>query len=65
AMEHAWRVSTLETIYAVTDLENHASQRVLTKIGFADDGVTDKYYDASLRFFRFERPGDNVANDLA
>ena len=65
AMEHAWRVSTLETIYAVTDLENHASQRVLTKIGFADDGVTDKYYDASLRFFRFDRPGDNVANDLA
>lgn len=65
AMEHAWRVSTLDTIYAVTDLENHASQRVLAKIGFADDGVTDKYYDASLRFFRFDRPSGNVANDPA
>ncbi|MEL6499564.1 MAG: GNAT family N-acetyltransferase [Planctomycetota bacterium] len=65
AMEHAWRVSTLDTIYAVTDLENHASQRVLTKIGFADERVTDKYYDASLRFFRFDRPGGSLANDPA
>ncbi|MEM8756294.1 MAG: GNAT family N-acetyltransferase [Planctomycetota bacterium] len=61
AMDHAWRASALETIYAVTDLENHASQRVLAKIGFRDDGVTDKYYDASLRFFRFDRPGDDPA----
>lgn len=59
AMAHAWRASTLETIYAVTDLENHASRRVLAKIGFTDDGVTDKYYDASLRFFRFDRPANN------
>jgi len=65
AMEHAWRVSTLDSIYAVTDLENHASQRVLAKIGFTDDGVTDKYYDASLRFFQFDRPSGNGANDPA
>ena len=63
AMEHAWRVSSLDTIYAVTDLENFASQRVLAKIGFTDDGVTDKYYDASLRFFRFDRPGGRPANN--
>lgn len=63
AMEHAWRASTLETIYAVTDPGNHASQRVLAKIGFVDDGVTDKYYDASLRFFRFDRPDECRAKD--
>lgn len=65
AMDHAWRVSTLDTIYAVTDLENAASQRVLTKIGFTDDGVTDKYYDDTLRFYRFDRPTPEPANDPA
>lgn len=59
AMDHAWRETGLDTVYAVTDLDNFASQRVLTKIGFTDDGVTDKYYDASLRFFRFDRPANN------
>ncbi len=60
AIEHAWSATSLATIYAVTDLGNEASQRVLAKIGFADDGVTDKYYDETLRFFRLDRPNDRT-----
>lgn len=63
AMEHAWRASKLDTIFGVTDLDNAASQRVLTKIGFTDVGTTDQYYDAVLRFFRFDRPNQEQAND--
>ncbi|MEO1583274.1 MAG: GNAT family N-acetyltransferase [Planctomycetota bacterium] len=59
AMEHAWHASTLGTIFGVTDLDNTASQRVLTKIGFADLGTTDRYYDAELRLFRLDRPANN------
>lgn len=57
AMDHAWQASTLQTIYAVTELDNLASRRVLDKLGFVDNGVTDTYYDATLRFFRMDRPG--------
>ncbi len=65
AMEHAWRETGLDRVFAVTDPDNHASQRVLAKIGFAASGVTDRYYNATLRLFRFDRPAARQAQQRA
>lgn len=44
----------LARIIGVTHPDNHASQRVLTKIGMRDEGW-GRYYDSDLRLFAIER----------
>ena len=47
-------VLNLARIIGVTHPDNHASQRVLTKIGMRDEGW-GRYYDSDLRLFAIER----------
>ncbi|MCB9620020.1 MAG: GNAT family N-acetyltransferase [Sandaracinus sp.] len=41
----------LQGLVAVTHPDNAASQGVLRKCGFADEGITDRYYDMACRSF--------------
>ncbi|MCB9603250.1 MAG: GNAT family N-acetyltransferase [Sandaracinus sp.] len=41
----------LQGLVAVTHPDNAASQGVLRKCGFADEGITDRYYDTRCRAF--------------
>ena len=45
----------LTRIVAVTHPDNHASQRVALRLGMADAGTTDRYYDTTTRLFVLER----------
>jgi RimJ/RimL family protein N-acetyltransferase len=47
-----WRDTDIKELLGVTDLRNHASQRVLAKLGFEDLGTIDRYYGEELRHFR-------------
>ena len=38
--------------------DNDASGRVLSKAGFADRGLTDRWYDMTLRWYEAVRPGE-------
>lgn len=51
ALEHAFAATDLEQILGLTDPGNDASQRVLTRLGFADRGITNEYYNKTLRLF--------------
>lgn len=51
-LEHA---VALTRIVAVTHPDNHASQRVALRLGMADAGTTDRYYDTTTRLFVLER----------
>jgi RimJ/RimL family protein N-acetyltransferase len=43
-------------LYAVTDLDNVASQGVCRRLGMVDLGVRRDWYDLELRAFRLDRP---------
>lgn len=47
-------------LYAVTDLENVASQAVCQRLGMEDIGVHADWYDAELRAFCLKGPGEPV-----
>ncbi|KRE39617.1 hypothetical protein ASG73_03125 [Janibacter sp. Soil728] len=51
-LEHA---ADLPRIVAVTHPDNLPSQRVATRLGMADHGSTDRYYDTTTRLFVLER----------
>jgi len=55
-IEAAWRDTDVTELLGVTDLRNHASQRVLAGLGFEDLGTIDHYYNETLRHFRLVRP---------
>ncbi len=55
-IEAAWRDTDIAEFLGVTDLRNHASQRVLAHLGFEDLGTIDRYYNETLRHFRLVRP---------
>lgn len=55
-IEAAWRDTDITELLGVTDLRNHASQRVLAGLGFEDLGTIDRYYNETLRHFRLVRP---------
>jgi len=57
-IDAAWRDTDVSELLGVADLGNHASQRVLAKLGFEDLGTIDRYYDEELRHFRLCRPND-------
>jgi RimJ/RimL family protein N-acetyltransferase len=50
-LEHGFRALALDPIVAVTHPDNHASQRVLQKIGLRSEGEA-YHYGQWLRFFR-------------
>ena len=54
-IDAAWRDTDIQELLGVTDLRNHASQRVLAKLGFTDLGTIDRYYGEELRHFRLRR----------
>lgn len=49
-LEHA-RASDLTRVVAVTHPDNHASQRVATRLGMTDRGPSERYYDRTTRLF--------------
>lgn len=49
-LDHAFR-SGLSMIVAVTSPENHASQKVCTRIGMTHRGLTTKYYNTTCELF--------------
>ncbi|GAB5497212.1 MAG: GNAT family N-acetyltransferase [Phycisphaerales bacterium] len=55
-IDAGWRDTEINELLGVTDLRNHASQRVLTKLGFENLGTIDRYYDEELSHFRLRRP---------
>jgi ribosomal-protein-alanine N-acetyltransferase len=55
-LDYAFRTLELPRVVAVTYPENHASQRVLAKLGFACQGELD-YKGARTTFYVLERPG--------
>jgi ribosomal-protein-alanine N-acetyltransferase len=50
-----WRDTDIKELLGVTDLRNHASQRVLAKLGFEDRGTIDRFYGEELRYFTLKR----------
>lgn len=62
AMASTWANTTLDHLVAVTAPGNLASQRVLVKLGFADQGETTAYYNGErLRGFAVTRPANDPA----
>jgi RimJ/RimL family protein N-acetyltransferase len=53
---YAFQTLALTEIIAVTDPDNHASQRVLAKLGFQNRGNTDRYYNQTTTRFTLARP---------
>ena len=51
-LEHA---SALSRIVAVTYPQNLPSQRVTARLGMRDEGLTDRYYNLTMRLFVVER----------
>ncbi|RNC82630.1 MAG: N-acetyltransferase [Phycisphaera sp.] len=57
-LESVWRVTEIEELLGVTDMDNIASQKVLLSLGFEDLGTTTAFYgQEELRHFRISRPG--------
>lgn len=54
-LRYALHTLNLERVVAVTDPDNHPSQRVLTKLGFTPQGHTDRYYNQTTALFQFRR----------
>jgi RimJ/RimL family protein N-acetyltransferase len=59
-LDHGFRDLAIDPIVAVTNPDNHASQRVLTKIGLLPAGEAF-YYGQWMRFFRLGRSQYGVA----
>ena len=53
-LERGFDLLRLDRIIGVTHPDNHASQRVLAKIGMRDEGW-GRYYDRDLRLFAIDR----------
>ena len=53
-LDHGFRVLDIDPIVAVTHPENHASQRVLAKIGLVPQG-SRFHYAQQLAFYRLTR----------
>ncbi|MEM9082706.1 MAG: GNAT family N-acetyltransferase [Planctomycetota bacterium] len=53
----------LSHLVGVTNQENIASQRVLTKLGFLDHGTTDMYYNMSTRYFLYDASNSKTPED--
>ena len=53
-LERGFGLLQLDRIIGVTHPDNHASQRVLAKIGMRDEGW-GRYYDHDLRLFAIDR----------
>lgn len=49
-LHHAFAAG-LNKVVAVTNPENHASQRVCERIGLVRQGLTDRYYNATCELF--------------
>ena len=54
AIEYGFKVLNLPVIYAVAKPENHASIRVMQRLGMIPMGRTNRYYGAELELFRIE-----------
>lgn len=55
ALAHAFASTALDEILGLTAPGNQPSQRVLSKLGFADRGTTDRFYGQTLRLFSLLR----------
>lgn len=66
AMQYAFSPDggDVETLLGVTDPANASSQRVLKKIGMNDVGLSDAYYDETLRLFSLSRQQFRQAHDI-
>jgi RimJ/RimL family protein N-acetyltransferase len=53
--KHALENLGIERLIAVTYPENVASRHVLTKVGFEDRGITDRYYDITCALYELTR----------
>ena len=51
-LDYAFDVLELKEIFAVTNPENIASEKVLKKCGLRKIGTTEKYYNTKLNYFR-------------
>jgi RimJ/RimL family protein N-acetyltransferase len=47
----------IDQVFALTDLDNTASQRVATRLGMTDEGVTDRWFGVTERQYRKALPG--------
>ncbi len=54
-LDHAWDQG-LEEVFAVTYPQNSASQAVCRRLGMAQLGLTDRFYDVTCELFRADRP---------
>lgn len=52
---YAFESIGLDRLIAVTYPENTGSRKVLTKVGFEDRGITDRYYDTSCALYELTR----------
>lgn len=59
-LDHGFRALAIDPIVAVTNPDNLASQRILTKIGLQPAGEA-YYYGQWMRFFRLDRSQYRVA----
>jgi RimJ/RimL family protein N-acetyltransferase len=55
--------SGIDQVLAITDLDNTASQRVATRLGMTDDGVTERWFGLTAHQYRkvISRPGAPAA----
>ncbi len=53
--KHALENLGIDRLIAVTYPENVASRHVLTKVGFEDLGITDRYYDITCALYALTR----------
>jgi RimJ/RimL family protein N-acetyltransferase len=63
-LERGFDLLRLDRIIGVTHPDNHASQRVLAKVGMRDEGW-GRYYDQDLRLFAIARAGRAWPQDEA
>ncbi|GAB4186841.1 MAG: GNAT family N-acetyltransferase [Wenzhouxiangellaceae bacterium] len=59
ALEIAFQRWRVDRVMAVTHPENQPSQRVLDKLGFSDQGLTDAFYDCQTRLYVLAAPANN------
>lgn len=54
-LDHAWATTSLSHVIGLAYSDNTASRHVLTKLGFAHQGTTERYYDSLLEYFLLDR----------
>jgi RimJ/RimL family protein N-acetyltransferase len=50
----------IDQVLAITDLDNTASQRVATRLGMTDEGVTERWFGLTARQYRKAIPSQPV-----